>query len=143
MQRSVLQQELDQNQEELQRAIDDEHWVRDLPQHLKRDDRYILQPSVTQCEHLVFGRLSFKGFNPDVEKLMKIHDHEEELLAACQREKEQSITEREMAKRYSALVGIISKKFTSKKRRSDAVKDEEDAEMTRAPKMFLKPEENS
>lgn len=46
--------------------------------------------------------------------------------------------------RYSALVGIISKKFTSKKRRSDAVKeDEEDAEMTRAPKMFLKPEENS
>ena len=37
MQRSVLRMEVEQNEEEKQRVIDDEHWVLDLPALQRRE----------------------------------------------------------------------------------------------------------
>ncbi|KAL8585754.1 hypothetical protein ACOMHN_040536 [Nucella lapillus] len=123
MQRSVLRMEEEQNEEEKQRVIDDEHWVLDLPHLTQREERFVPQPSYTGCEDFLFGRMSFKEFNPEMEKLMKLHNPGTEEEDA--EEKETAVTATEMANRYSALVGLIGKKFTTKKRRSGVLDEEE------------------
>ena len=30
-------------------------------------EKFVVQPSHSACENLLFGRMSFKGFNPEVE----------------------------------------------------------------------------
>ncbi|KAK7505370.1 hypothetical protein BaRGS_00003532 [Batillaria attramentaria] len=149
MQRSVLRMEVEQNEEEKQKIIDDEHWVLDLPQLSQREERYITQPSAVVCENLQFGRMSFKGFNPEVEKLMKLHDTESELKQAEEREKEIGVSEDEMAKRYSALVGIIAKKFSTKRKHQTSANkqddNDDDTDSSSPPKVrrqFLKPDDS-
>ncbi|KAK7114695.1 M-phase phosphoprotein 6-like [Littorina saxatilis] len=128
MQRSVLRMEVEQNEEEKQRVIDDEHWVLDLPQLTQREEKFVVQPSYITCENLQYGRMSFKGFNPEVEKLMKIHNTEAELQQAEEREKEIGVSESEMTNRYSTLVGIISKKFSTKRKMGEEPGEKVDKE---------------
>ncbi|XP_076449371.1 M-phase phosphoprotein 6-like isoform X2 [Babylonia areolata] len=162
MQRSVLRMEEEQNEEEKQRVIDDEHWVLDLPQLTKREEKFIIQPSFSACETLQYGRMSFNGFNPEVEKLMKIHNTDSELEEAEEREKETAVSATEMANRYTALVGLISKKFSTKRKRNETTEggtkheddnmsgenDDDDDQLINLPpkakiwRKFLKPEDS-
>ncbi|XP_046549435.1 M-phase phosphoprotein 6-like [Haliotis rubra] len=142
MQRSVLRIEKEQNEEENNRAIDDEHWVMDVPPLPKKQSRYDIQPSYVVCENLCYGRMSFKGFNPDVEKLMAIHNTQMELDAAEEREKETHVSEDEMAERYKSLVGIIAKKFKKKRKQKEAVDEEAGPSPEKKGRQFQKPSDD-
>lgn len=37
----------------------------------KENDRYLITNSFSFCENLIYGRMSFKGMNPEIEKLME------------------------------------------------------------------------
>ncbi|XP_071089456.1 M-phase phosphoprotein 6-like [Haliotis cracherodii] len=142
MQRSVLRIENEQNEEENNRAIDDEHWVMDVPPLPKKQSRYDIQPSYVACENLCFGRMSYKGFNPEVEKLMAIHNTQMELDAAEERERETHVSQDEMAERYKSLVGIIAKKFTKKRKQKQPVDEGAGPSPEKQGRQFLKPSDD-
>ncbi|CAI9737607.1 Hypothetical predicted protein [Octopus vulgaris] len=100
MQRTVIRLEKEQNEDENNRLIDDEHWVIDQPVEKSAQSCFEINPSYVSCEGLVFGRMSFLGFNPEIEKLMKIDD----LERTGKREDETSVGDEEMANRFSQIV---------------------------------------
>lgn len=117
MKRSALRIEKEKSEEERKYIIDDEHWVLDLPKMETMENKFIFEPSYTRCENLMFGRMSFKGFNPEIEKLMKLKNNEMFSEETERRENEISVNDQEMAERYESLVGTISKKFANKRHR--------------------------
>ena len=72
-----------------------------------------MEPSYVPCENLIVGRLSFKGMNPEIERILEL---EEEAERAANRPvvNEADVSDIEMANRYNSLVGTISKKFSTK-----------------------------
>ncbi|XP_053772114.1 M-phase phosphoprotein 6 [Desmodus rotundus] len=86
--------------------------------------------------------MSFRGFNPEVEKLMiqmnsknKAEEVEDETV-------ELDVSDEEMARRYETLVGTIGKKFVKKRDRANYEEDENgDIKPIKAKKMFLKPQD--
>uniref|UniRef100_A0A672QEA3 M-phase phosphoprotein 6-like n=2 Tax=Sinocyclocheilus grahami TaxID=75366 RepID=A0A672QEA3_SINGR len=148
MQRGLDAELKKQLDEEEKRIISDEHWFLDLPE-LKAKENYIIEErSYAPCEDLVFGRMSFRGFNPEVEKLMLLmnthkeeeDDEEEDNVSRM----ETDITDEEMARRYESLVESMRKKFAKKRDRSAITKNKEDVNCNavdnRPKKAFLKPQ---
>jgi len=74
-------------------------------------DRFIYESSYVPIENLRFGRLSFKGMNPEIETIMLEEANREEV----NRQMDTDVNDQEMAERYSSLVGTIDKKFTTKR----------------------------
>ncbi|KAG7274789.1 hypothetical protein CRUP_015776, partial [Coryphaenoides rupestris] len=67
-----------QLEEDERRIISDEHWYLDLPELKAKESHIIEERSFVTCEDLKYGRMSFKGFNPEVEKLMLLMNAKEE-----------------------------------------------------------------
>ncbi|XP_029463979.1 M-phase phosphoprotein 6 [Rhinatrema bivittatum] len=125
MQRGLDAETKKQLAEEERKIISDEHWYLDLPELKEKESFIIEERSFVFCEDLVYGRMSFKGFNPEVEKLMitmnaknKAEEEDEE------GEMEVDVSDEEMARRYETLVGSIRKKYT--KKRAQSVQDDEE-----------------
>ncbi|KAL8194991.1 UNVERIFIED_CONTAM: M-phase phosphoprotein 6 [Gekko kuhli] len=147
MQRGLDSETKKQLEEEEKKIISKEHWFLDLPELKEKESFIIEERSFLPCEDLLYGRMSFKGFNPEVEKLMiqmnsryKTEEIEEEDNAM-----EADVSDEEMARRYETLVGTIGKKFL-KKRDRRALQDTDGAENgprgpSKAKKMFLKPQD--
>ncbi|XP_046403997.1 M-phase phosphoprotein 6 [Ischnura elegans] len=81
-----------------------------------KESKYVLEPSYVPCEDLIIGRLSFHGFNPAVELIMKAQAEEEEARArlekeAAERKAEKDISDEDMAWQYGALSGTLARKF--------------------------------
>ncbi|ESO90819.1 hypothetical protein LOTGIDRAFT_217677 [Lottia gigantea] len=140
MQRSVLRIEEEKNAEEKQRDIDDEHWVLDIPRNKQKESRYHIESSYVICENLNYGRMSFKGCNPEIEKLMKSNNAEKEYKVSRQIEKETEVNDQDMAKRYSTLIGIIAKKFAKKRENNSAATGEDGIKKAKTPKIFPDPD---
>ncbi|XP_062857912.1 M-phase phosphoprotein 6 isoform X1 [Trichomycterus rosablanca] len=148
MQRGLDAEVKKQLEEEEKRIISDDHWYLDLPQ-LKAKESYIVEErSYVSCEDLVYGRMSFKGFNPEVEKLMVLmnapreeEDEEETDMARM----ETDITDEEMALRYESLVESMKRRFAKKRDRSSLGDSEKDVNhnvvATQPKKAFLKPQD--
>uniref|UniRef100_A0A803VWP0 M-phase phosphoprotein 6 n=2 Tax=Ficedula albicollis TaxID=59894 RepID=A0A803VWP0_FICAL len=152
MQRGLDSQTKKQLEEEEKKIISEEHWYLDVPD-LKEKESYIIEErSFLRCEDLVYGRMSFKGFNPEIEKLMI------QMNSKCKEEEieeddkmEADVSDEEMARRYETLVGTIGKKFLRKRDQRVLKDDDEDDEVEegnsntrpnkRAKKMFLKPQD--
>ncbi|XP_051548379.1 M-phase phosphoprotein 6 [Myxocyprinus asiaticus] len=148
MQRGLDAETRKQLDEEEKRIISDEHWFLDLPE-LKAKENYIIEErSYVPCEDLVYGRMSFRGFNPEVEKLMVLmnapKDDEDEDDNGMSR-METDITDEEMARRYESLVGSMKKKFAKKRDRSAITDKQEDMNCNivdlQPKKAFLKPQD--
>ncbi|XP_076863702.1 M-phase phosphoprotein 6 [Brachyhypopomus gauderio] len=149
MQRGLDADVKKQLEEEERRIISDEHWYLDLPE-LKAKESYIVEEqSYVPCEDLVYGRMSFKGFNPDVEKLMvlmnapKEEDEEDEEGDVTRMDTD--ITDEEMARRYETLVESMKKRFAKKRDRTSLKDNGEDANQdtitSQRKKAFLKPQD--
>ncbi|XP_063168968.1 M-phase phosphoprotein 6 [Candoia aspera] len=148
MQRGLDSETKKQLEEEEKKIISEEHWFLDLPELKEKESLIIEERSFVMCEDLLYGRMSFKGFNPEVEKLMiqmnsryKMEDAEEEKNAM-----EADVSDEEMARRYETLVGTIGKKFLKKREKSHVLQDPtEDESSDRRPskvkKVFLKPQD--
>ncbi|CAJ0586967.1 unnamed protein product, partial [Mesorhabditis spiculigera] len=77
--------------------------------------QYEFVRSYDQLEDLRFGRFSFKGFNPEVEKLMIFHERLRKGLPTEDSEEEAEVNNAEMAE---ALGGSLRKKFQKKGERT-------------------------
>ncbi|XP_030646765.1 M-phase phosphoprotein 6 [Chanos chanos] len=147
MQRSLGADVKKQLEEDEKRIISDEHWYLDLPE-LKAKENYIIEESsFVPCEDLVYGRMSFKGFNPEVEKLMTLmnthnRDEEEEEEMEDPGRMETDVTDEEMARRYESLVESMKKKFAKKRNRPALDQDvNSNVEDVQPKKAFLKPQD--
>ena len=81
--------------------------------------RVIVEPSFAAVEDLLFGRLAFKGMNPEIEKMMDNDRIREEEAAAMRAEK--SIDDQEMAAAYGNLNETMARKFGGKKRQHQQI----------------------
>ncbi|KAM6225343.1 M-phase phosphoprotein 6 isoform 2-T2 [Rhynchocyon petersi] len=140
MQRGLDSETKKQLEEEEKKIISEEHWYLDLPELKEKESFIIEEQSFSLCEDLLYGRMSFKGFNP--EKLMlqmnsknKTEDTEDEPA-------ELDVSDEEMARRYETLVGTIGKKFTKKRDRARFEEDENGSlKLMKVRKVFLKPQD--
>ncbi|KAF6078687.1 M-phase phosphoprotein 6 [Phyllostomus discolor] len=131
MQRGLDSETKKQLEEEEKKIISEEHW-----------SFIIEEQSFLLCEDLLYGTMSFRGFNPEVEKLMiqmnsknKAEEVEDETV-------ELDVSDEEMARRYETLVGTIGKKFVKKRDRANYEEDENgDVQPVKTKKMFLKPQD--
>ncbi|XP_054284818.1 M-phase phosphoprotein 6-like [Macrosteles quadrilineatus] len=105
---------------------------------------YILEPSFIPCEDLIDGRLSFRGMNPEIERLMEL----EELAKRkpVDRSMATDVSDVEMAKFKESLVETVASKYKTKKIRgvnssqmSSASNKQEEPPRKRA--RFLKPKD--
>ncbi|KAL1778215.1 M-phase phosphoprotein 6 [Sigmodon hispidus] len=144
MQRGLDSETKRQLEEEEKKMISDEHLYLDLPEFKEKENFIIEEQSFSLCEDLLCGRMSFRGFNPEVEKLMlqmnsknkaPAEDNEEETV-------EVDMSDEEMARRYETLVGTIGKKFAKKRDRANYEEDENgNIKPIKTKKMFLKPQD--
>ncbi|NXG52007.1 MPH6 phase, partial [Psilopogon haemacephalus] len=165
MQRGLDSQTKKQLEEEEKKIISEEHWYLDLPD-LKEKESYIIEErSFMPCEDLLYGRMSFKGFNPEIEKLMiQMNSKYKEKEIEVDDKMEADVSDEEMARRqvtfpdiiniswandiYETLVGTIGKKFM-RKRDQRVLQDEDEVEdgssnirpSKKAKKKFLKPQD--
>ncbi|XP_030281033.1 M-phase phosphoprotein 6 [Sparus aurata] len=144
MQRGLDAETKKQLEEDEKRIISDEHWYLDLPELKAKENLIIEEKSFVPCEDLKYGRISFKGFNPEVEKLMALMNPKEEEEEPEEVSRMQTdVTDEEMALRYESLVGSMKKKFAKKRQRSAT--EEEDVNHnvveTNTKRVFLKPQD--
>lgn len=66
-------------------------------------DQVIVEPSFVICENLVFGRMSFKGYNPDIERLMEEKSLDHNPLKRKAPQDEVELTPKEMADSYDKM----------------------------------------
>jgi len=78
---------------------------------IKGGDLCIMESSFVPCLQLLNGRFSFKGMNPEIEKLME----ENNLKNIDKLKQMDGISDKEMAERYSSLLGM-KRKFTNKRK---------------------------
>ncbi|RXM34015.1 M-phase phosphoprotein 6 [Acipenser ruthenus] len=147
MQRGLDAETRKQLEEEEKRIISDEHWYLDLPELKEKENFIIEERSFLPCEDLLYGRMSFKGFNPEVEKLMTLMNSQNRTEDVEEEEQNKTgvdVSDEEMARRYESLVGSIKRKFT-KKRNRPAIQGEDNVNSNiRSPKIkkvFLKPQD--
>lgn len=96
MKRSKEKAELEIEEEKSKILIEEQ-----LSETIKKGDRFYVEPSHVLCEGLVFGRLSFRGKNPEIEKLMQEKKDNKTINKRMHNECEVSNTE--MAKIYDTL----------------------------------------
>ncbi|KAK6642547.1 hypothetical protein RUM43_004049 [Polyplax serrata] len=76
--------------------------------------KIVIEPSFVPCDDLLVGRFSYHGMNPEIERLLLSEKAEKTEEKAKQEENEAEISDLEMARRYSALVGTIGNRFKTK-----------------------------
>ncbi len=75
--------------------------------------RFSVEPSYAKVENLVFGRMAFRGMNPEIEKMMEAERLKEEEEAAARRETE--VNDEAMAAHFGALRATVGRKFATKR----------------------------
>ncbi|KAM3609972.1 uncharacterized protein V6R79_023398 [Siganus canaliculatus] len=145
MQRGLDAETKKQLEEDEKRIISDEHWYLDLPELKAKENVILEEKSFVPCEDLRFGRVSFKGFNPEVEKLMALLNPAEQQQQEEEKERGQmqtDVTDEEMALRYESLVGSMKKKFAKKRDRAAVDADvNQNVVSGESKRAFLKPQD--
>lgn len=150
MQRAKKKVEKQEQEATEKREIDDEHWVRNIPELSRKESKFITEPSYAVCARLLYGRGSFGGFNPEIEKIykQKILEIEEGIDGNREEDDEEdkcieTIGDVEMTERYSSLCGTIAKKMTKKRSRSKVTEEierfSEENSTSKKKKTFRKP----
>uniref|UniRef100_A0A1B6M6C4 M-phase phosphoprotein 6 n=1 Tax=Graphocephala atropunctata TaxID=36148 RepID=A0A1B6M6C4_9HEMI len=76
---------------------------------------YILESSYIPCEGLIDGRLSFRGMNPEIERLMELEEIAKR--PPVNRSMNTDVSDMEMAQFRNSLVETVASKYKSKKNR--------------------------
>ncbi|KAK8765354.1 hypothetical protein V5799_032034 [Amblyomma americanum] len=100
----------------------------------KEGSRYVIKESYALCLGLLTPRMSFKGRNPEIERLMQQGGETEAKLANMP-----GIPDEEMAKRYSTLVGTIAKKFDKRKQSTHSFEEGANKRKVHKRRKFQKP----
>ncbi|KNC27806.1 hypothetical protein FF38_07972 [Lucilia cuprina] len=85
---------------------------------LNSNSNFIIEPSFVHCENLIEGRLSFRGMNPEIERLLELE--REEKAAAKRQEQSTEVSNDDMVKFYqnktAGAAHTIEKKFNKFKK---------------------------
>lgn len=81
----------------------------------KNESRFMIETSYMICEDLNEGRFSFRGMNPDIERLMELEEQAKQ--AKINQNVKKDITDEEMTTYYGNVKRTIEKKFQSKTQR--------------------------
>lgn len=109
----------------------------------------IVEPSYFRCAGLIEGRLSFKGVNPEIERLMELEERAKKIEETPHNETD--VTDLEMAKYHSSLVKTMASKFATKRQKKNnnesnkTTKEHSDKTNMKPPKKkpkFLKPKDD-
>ncbi|XP_067624041.1 M-phase phosphoprotein 6 [Eurosta solidaginis] len=79
---------------------------------LNNNSNFIMEPSFVHCENLIEGRLSFRGMNPEIERLLELEQEEKD--AATRHDQPTEVSDTEMAAFYHAQQKTMQKKFQTK-----------------------------
>jgi len=114
MQKTKEKNEREINEQNNKLLIDEE-----LNDNLRKEgQRYYINWSHLYCEQLKSGRLSFKGMNHEIEKLMQENDSNE--VSQDQSEKTCDVSDEEMTNRYSYLIDSNRKRTKHSQRNRTA-----------------------
>lgn len=103
---------------------------------LHGDCLFINEESYVPCEDLIVGRVSYRGMNPEIERILELED--ESKNAVLIKERELDVTDKDMAKHYTTLVNTIGKKFNPKERKHKTKSKMAEFQQTKKAK-FIKP----
>jgi len=150
MQRKQEEYLKQEQEKEYKIKLNEEHWYIDNPE-LEEEIRETqdIEPSFVVCEDLLpIGRMSFRNFNPAVDKIYAeaLHKRNLRMKGIKDDDTDEGISDEEMARRYESLVETVGKKF-SRKRKAESESessdsDEEEKEQKKSKKHksgFLKP----
>lgn len=82
---------------------------------LRTESRYIIEPSYIPCEDLNDGRFSFRGMNPEIERLLELEQQANQIKTEENIKKD--VTDEDMTAYYGNVMKTIEKKFQSKSHR--------------------------
>lgn len=82
---------------------------------LKCESFYIIEPSYVPCEDLNDGRFSFRGMNPEIERILELEQQAKQ--AATDQNVKKDVTDEDMSAYYSHVKKTIERKFQSKTHR--------------------------
>ncbi|XP_030380639.1 M-phase phosphoprotein 6 [Scaptodrosophila lebanonensis] len=104
---------------------------------LNSNSNFIIEPSYSICEGLIDGRLSFRGMNPELERLMELEQAEKQVKTKQEQPKE--VSDVEMAK-------YMQRKFNGKndfnKRKPNAILNNKAFKPKKQKHHFMKPRED-
>ncbi len=75
--------------------------------------RFATEQSYAKVENLVFGRMAFRGMNPEIERMLEAERIREEEEAASRQEAE--VGDETMAAHFGSLRASVGKKFATKR----------------------------
>ena len=103
-----MQKTKDKNEKDLEeeqnRTLLDEEYNENMR---KEGQKYVVDNSYLYCERLIFGRMSFKGMNPEIEKLMQELDRNngnKNEDKNVKNDESVEVSDEEMTNRYSTYV---------------------------------------
>lgn len=82
---------------------------------LRSESRFISEPSYAACEDLNDGRFSFRGMNPEIERLLELEQLEKD--AKTDHNVKQDVNDEDMTAYYGNVMKTIERKFQSKSHR--------------------------
>uniref|UniRef100_A0A0A1XKM8 M-phase phosphoprotein 6 n=1 Tax=Zeugodacus cucurbitae TaxID=28588 RepID=A0A0A1XKM8_ZEUCU len=98
---------------EIEEAEGREMYSQEITQKmLNSNSNYIMEPSFVHCENLIEGRLSFRGMNPEIERLLELEQAEK--AANTRHEQPTEVSDKDMATFYNAQQVTMQKKFQTK-----------------------------
>lgn len=89
---------------------------------LQGDLNYIFESSYVPCEDLIDGRMSFRGVNPEIERLMELESN----AKPVKREMATDVSDTDMVHYYSNVVETMNKKFQPPMKKKRFMKPSED-----------------
>lgn len=85
----------------------------------KNESRFIVEPSYMAIEGLNDGRFSFRGMNPEIERLMELEEQAKQ--AAIDKNVKKDVTDEDMSAYYGNVMKTMQRKFQSKTHRRKMV----------------------
>lgn len=82
---------------------------------LKCESFYITEPSYVHCEELNDGRFSFRGMNPDIERILELEEQARQ--TTIDQNVKKDVTDEDMTAYYGNVKKTIERKFQSKTHR--------------------------
>ncbi|XP_054745026.1 M-phase phosphoprotein 6 [Anastrepha obliqua] len=107
---------------------------------LNSNSNFIMEPSFVHCEDLIEGRLSFRGMNPEIERLLELEQQEK--AANIRHEQPTEVSDKEMAEFYNAQQVTMQKKFQTKAQFKGKRRPEDNTRQGKKMK-FQKPKEDN
>ncbi|XP_055903812.1 M-phase phosphoprotein 6 [Eupeodes corollae] len=90
----------------------------EITDRMNQNSNFIIEPSFMHCEGLIEGRLSYRGMNPEIERLLELEQEEKDKKTRPQQPND--VSDKEMKAFYdSNLVKTMQKKFDKKRKSND------------------------